>query len=176
MGAPFEVVAQPFTLYLAPEGSVFPTIDEQPGVSWKKIGTSGALNYTEDGVTVSHSQTLENFRSLGSTGPRKSFRTEEDLMISLTLVDITLEQYGIALNGNTVSTVPAAPGESGYKSIGLSRGLDVTRYALLVRGAKASGYMEDGVAQYEIPIAVQDRAFNSDGSLTTLGQMYKQLP
>lgn len=155
MSQPFEIVAQPFTLWVALVGSVFPTVDEVPGGSWTKIGTSGDLNYTEDGVTVTHSQTVETFRALGSTGPRKAFRTEEELMIALTVADITLEQYAQALNNNTVTTVPAATGDSGYKKIGLTRGLDVARRALLIRGAKASAYMEDAVAQYEIPIAVQ---------------------
>jgi len=70
-------------------------------------------------------------------------------------VDLTLEQYAQVLNGNTITTVPADTGEAGYKKIGLSRGLEVTQYALLIRGAKASAYMEDGMAQYEVPIAVQ---------------------
>ena len=154
MGQPFEIVAQPFTLWVAAPGTVFPTIDAVPGGSWTKIGTSGDLNYTEDGVKVSHKQKVEIFRALGSTGPRKAFRTEEEQMIALTVVDLTLEQYRLALNGNTITTVSPDLAESGYKSIGLSRGLDVTQYALLIRGSKASAYMEDGVAQYEVPIAV----------------------
>lgn len=154
MSQPFEIVAQPFTLWVAAVGSTFPTIDETPGVSWTKIGTSGDLNYTEDGVKVSHKQKVETFRALGSTGPRKAFRTEEEQMIALTVADITLEQYAQALNNNTVTTTAAGVGTAGYKSIGLSRGLDVAQRALLVRGAKASAYMEDGVAQYEVPVAV----------------------
>lgn len=155
MPQPFEIVAQPFTLWVAAVGSTFPTIDEDPGVSWTKIGTSGDLNYTEDGVKVSHKQKVETFRALGSTGPRKAFRTEEEQMIALTVADLTLEQYAQALNNNAVSTVPAGVGTAGYKKIGMTRGLDVAQRALLIRGAKASAYMENGVAQYEVPIAVQ---------------------
>lgn len=154
MSQPFEIVAQPFTLWVAAVGSAFPSVDEAPGGSWTKIGTSGDLNYTEDGVKISHKQKIENFRALGSTGPRKSFRTEEDLMISLTVVDLTLEQYKIAMNGNAISTTAPGVGDSGYKKIGMSRGLNVQQYALLIRGADASAYMEGGVAQYEVPVAV----------------------
>lgn len=150
-GQPFEIVAQPFTLWTAPVGTAFPTLDEEPGGGWTKIGTSGDLNYTEDGVKISHSQKVEIFRALGSTGPRKAFRTEEEQMISLTLADVSLEQYRLALNGNTVTTVAADTGLSGYKKIALSRGVNVTQYALLVRGVYASPYMDEGVAQYEIP-------------------------
>lgn len=152
---PYEIIAAPYTLWVAAVGAVFPTIDEDPGVSWTKVGTNGDLNYSEDGVTVTHSQTLELLRVLGSAGPRKAFRTEEEMHVTLTLLDLTLEQYAIALNYNTVTTVPPDTGESGYKKLGLSRGLSVEHRALLVRGLDASSYMTGGIAQYEVPVAVQ---------------------
>jgi hypothetical protein len=152
---PYEIVAAPFTLWVAPVGTSFPTIEEAPGGSWTKVGTSGDLNYTEDGVTVEHPQSVEFFRALGSTGPRKAFRTEEELLISLNLADLTLEQYALALNHNTVTTLAPAPGEIGSKKIGLSRGLEVPQRALLVRGANASPYGTGWGAQYEVPVAVQ---------------------
>jgi hypothetical protein len=152
--APFEIIAQPFTLWVAAVGTAFPSLDDEPGVSWTKVGTSGDRNYTEDGVTLSHAQSQEMFRALGSTGPRKAFRTEEELRIALVLADLTLEQYKLALNGNAITTQAAGAGTAGYKEIGLSRGLGVTQYALLVRGAHASPYM-DGIAQYEIPVVVE---------------------
>jgi hypothetical protein len=150
--APFEIIAAPFTLWAAPVSTVFPLVSVAPAVDWVKIGTSGADNYSEDGVTVTPSQTVEVFRALGSTGPRKAFRTEEDLRISLTLHDLTLEQVKLALNGNAVATIVAAPGVPGTKDIGLSRGQAVTRYALLVRGVSPYG---DFAAQFEVPIVVE---------------------
>jgi len=152
---PYEVVAQPFTLYVAAVGSAFPDIDEEPGASWTKLGTSGDLNYTEDGVTVTHSQSIELWRALGSTGPRKAFRPEEELRIALVVADLTLEQYAIAMNFNTVSTESPGVGEPGYKKLGLSRGLQVTQRALLVRGNAASPYGDGWAAQYEVPVAVE---------------------
>lgn len=154
---PFEIIAQPYTLYLGAAGDVFPTLDEDPGVGWLKVGSSGDRNYTEDGVTVAHDQSEEFFRSLGSTGPMKAFRTEEDLKVSLMVADLTLEQYAIALNDNAVTTVAPGAGTVGYKKIGLSRGADVTQYALLVRGLTASAY-GNRMAQYEIPYCVQSGA------------------
>lgn len=155
MSQPHEILAQPYTAWIAEVGTTFPTIDEEPGGSWTKIGSAGDLNYTEDGVKVSHKQKLNPFRALGSTGVRKVFRTEEDLTVSFAVADMSLEQYSIAMNGNTVTTVPADTGEAGYKSIGLSRGLSVKRYALMLRGREASAYMEDGVSQYNFPVVVQ---------------------
>ena len=155
MPQPFEIVAQPFTLWVGDVGDVFPTIDEDPGAGWTKIGTSGDLNYTEDGVTITHNQTVEKFRALGSTGPRKAFRTEEELHITLSVADVSLEQYAQALNDNTVTTEPPDTGTAGSKKLGLSRGLNVAQHALLIRGAAASPYGEGWVAQYEVPIVVQ---------------------
>jgi len=153
--APYEIVAAPFELWVAPVGTTFPLIDEAPESPWTLVGTSGDLNYTEDGVTVSHKQKTDIFRALGSTGPRKIFRSEEDQTISLKLADISLEQYALALNYNTVSTTPAGVGTAGFKSIGLSRGLDVPQRALLVRGEGASAYGSGWNKQYEVPVAVQ---------------------
>lgn len=152
--APYEVIAQPFTLWVAPVGTAFPLIDVAPSGSWTKVGTSGDLNYTEDGVTITHSQSVELWRSLGSAGPRKAFRGEEELRIAMVLADLTLEQYALALNYNTVTTAAAGPGTAGYKSLGLSRGLDVPQRALLVRGS-GSPYGAGWNMQYEVPVAVQ---------------------
>lgn len=155
MSAPFEVVAQPFTLWVAAVGTAFPLIDADPDTSdWTKVGTSGDLNYTEDGVTITHSQSVELWRALGSTGPRKAFRGEEELRIALTLADLTLEQYANAMNYNTVTTTPQAMGAAGYKSLGLSRGLAVAQRALLIRG-NGSPYGDSYYTQYEVPVAVE---------------------
>ncbi len=155
MSKPYELIAQPFTLWIAPVGTSFPAIDAAPPGPWTKVGTSGDLNYTEDGVTVQHSQSVELWRSLGSPGPRKAFRTEEELRISFTLADLTLEQYALALNYNAVTTSAPGSGVAGKKTIGLSRGLDVPQRALLLRGTGASPYSDAWNAQYEVPVAVQ---------------------
>ncbi len=148
---PFEIIAAPFTMWLAPVGTAFPLIDAAPSGTWVKVGTSGELNYKNDGVTVRHSQTVVRWRALGDTGARKAFRTEEALVIALVLADVSLEQYGLALNHNAVTTV-APGGEAGYKKVGLSRGPAVTSKALLVRGP--SPYDTNMNMQYEVPIVV----------------------
>lgn len=142
--APFEIVAGPLELYLAPVGEAFPPIDVAPAGGWVKVGASGKRNYSEDGVSVNHDQTVEGFRAAGTTGKRKMFRTEEDLRITVSLADVTLEQYKYALNGNTVTNAAGDP-----RKIGLSRGRQVTEYALLARGA--SPYGDDFHVQYEVP-------------------------
>lgn len=150
---PYEIIAAPFQVYFAPVGSAFPQIEDVVPAPWALVGSSGNLNYTDDGVTVSHAQTLEKFRAVGDAGSRKVFRTEEDLMIRLILADLTLEQYAHALNSNTVTTVPMGASASGYKWIGLSRGFSVATVALIVRGP--SPYGDNWAMQFEIPRAAQ---------------------
>lgn len=151
---PLEVIAAPFTMWVAPAGTVFPEVDQDPDSSdWTLIGRAGPLNYDEAGVNVEHAQSMAFWRSLGDAGSRKVFRSSEDLKIGLMLVDVTLEQYSFALNGNVVTTTPAGAGVPGTKKIGLSRGFVVDTRAVLLRGP--SPEMEDGVMQYECPRAAQ---------------------
>lgn len=153
---PYEVIAAPFTLWVAPVGTAFPLIDVTPAVAWIKVGTSGDLNYDDAaGVTVEHSQAITAWRASGDSGSRKVFRTEEDLKIRLKLMDITLEQYAFALNHNAVTDVAAGSGTAGYRSIGLSRGFTVATRALLIRGSVSPYGAEDWNSQYEIPVAAQ---------------------
>lgn len=164
--APFEILAAPYTMWLAPVGTAFPNVDETPSGPWAKVGTSGDRNYAEEGVKVQHSQGTSLFRSVGSTGPRKIWRTEEDLKISLLLADVSLEQYAMVLNHQTVATDPAGVGTPGTKTIGLSRGQQTTPMALLLRGA--SPYGDNYTMQYEVPLAVQtgspEAAFTKSGA------------
>ena len=150
---PYEIIMAPFTVWIAPTGTAFPDVDTAPGAGWTLLGTSGDENYAENGVTVEHDESISLFRSLGRTGARKASRTQEDLKISLELADLTLEQYRRALSDNAITTVAAGVGTPGYKKLGLSKGVDVALYALLVRGP--SPYMADGAAQYEVPICFQ---------------------
>ncbi|MBY0392607.1 MAG: hypothetical protein K2Q27_05000 [Novosphingobium sp.] len=147
--SPFEMVGQPLNLWLAPVGTAFPLINVAPSGSWTNIGTSGTSSQDEAGVTATHSQTLNKVRTGGTTGARKVFRSEEDLDFKVTIFDISLEQVRLALNGNTLTTVAASTGVAGTKRLGLTRGFDVTEYALLARGP--SPYADAMNLQYQVP-------------------------
>lgn len=150
---PYEILAGPYTLYAAPVATAFPVVTAAPAGGWVKIGTGGDRNYSEDGVKVSHRQSFDEARPAGALGPVKAWRTSEDLLISLTLWDISLEQYQFVLNGATITTTAAATGVAGKKTVGLSRAADPVTYALLVRGL--SPYGDSYVAQYEVPRCYQ---------------------
>lgn len=154
MGKPFEIIVAPFTVYWAAVGTAFPAIDAVPGGGWTKIGASGDRNYSEEGVTVVHEQTVEMFRSLGATGPVKASRTEESLIIRFTLWDMLLEQYRLAMNQNTVATTAAGTGTAGYKTLKIYKGKTVNTLGLLVRG-DVSPQGDGWKTQYEVPMCFQ---------------------
>lgn len=154
---PFEIIGAPLTLWVAPVGTAFPTIAAAPGAGWIKVGTNGDRSYEQGGVTVTHGKAYDKVRPAGASGPVKAFLTEEDLMFGLTLLDITLEQYQLALNGNTITTVAPAAGQPGTKKIGLSEDVGRTKeYALLARGL--SPYNEALAMQYCVPRCFQSGA------------------
>lgn len=150
---PFEIVVSPYELWLAPVGTSFPDPATTPPSPWVKIGTNGNRNYTEDGVMVTHSQTLEEARVAGATGPIKATRTAEGLKIGMKLLDLTLEQYAHALNEASVTTTAAGSGTSGTKSVNLHQGSTVATNAMLVRGA--SPYDDSEHMQYQVPRVYQ---------------------
>lgn len=150
---PFEVIAHPLEIYLAPVGTAFPDVSAAPDASWTLLGTSGDENYDEDGVTVTHEQTLEEWTPAGSTGPRKVFRTGERLVIAVPLADLSAEQYARVLNDATITQDAAGVGTAGVDRFGLSQGHTVATFALLARGKSPAGDSFD--AQYQVPRCYQ---------------------
>lgn len=153
MSEPYEIIAGPVTLFFAPVGTTFPAIGAEPGAPWTKVGTKGDRNYSDDGVTVQHSQKIETSTPAGALGPVKAWRTEEGLIVTVTLWDMSLEQYALALSGAAPTTTAAGVGTPGTKRLGLSRGAEVRNYAMLARGASAYG--DQFTAQYEVPVCFQ---------------------
>ena len=150
---PYEIIVSPLEVYLAPVGESFPDVDETPAGNWVLLGTNGKKNYAEDGVTVSHEQTINQIRTLGTTGPAKVVRPEENLSIALILNDFSAEEYAKILNNVAVDDVAAASGTPGHRDITLRQGPDVALFALLCKGV--SPYGDSWAAQYEVPIVYQ---------------------
>lgn len=143
---PYEIIAGPLEVYIAPVGETMPAVTaEPPAGNWVLLGTVGDTEYSEEGVHVRHTETVEDYKSLGSTAPVKSFRTEEGLMISFVLNDLTLEEYSRVLNLNTVAL------SSNDKTLSMYKGGPVATRALLVRGADMGPYGTAYNIQWEIP-------------------------
>lgn len=144
---PFEVMGAPHSLYIAEFGTARPAIGAAPSGDWVLVGEAGNRSYAEEGVRINSPAAYNYFRGLGSAAPRKAFRSEEDVIVAVTLADMTLESLATAFNKLAADVV-----ESGItRTLGLSRGLSVATMALLVRGP--SPYMADGFAQFWIPVA-----------------------
>jgi hypothetical protein len=153
---PQEIVAAPLTLWMAPIGTAFPAVNT-PAASisalWSLVGTSGALDYDQAGITVSHNQTMTTWTSVGATAPSKVWRTGEELTISVTLADISPAQYAIALNDAAVTTLTGVSGVGSQSSVPLFQGLNVAAFALLARGVSALNNNLN--AQYQVPCVYQ---------------------
>jgi hypothetical protein len=158
MGVPLEVVAGPLTLWEGPVGETVPDTDEAVAGNWDQIGTSGADNYHDDGVSIVSNQTVNAWRGEGASGVVKLFRTEEDLIIRVSVADMTLEQIAMAFEGNAVASDAGPPA---IKTLGLYRGPgEVAQVALLVRGD--SPYVADELMQFEIPVCANIGSFSLD--------------
>jgi hypothetical protein len=145
---PYEIIVSPYEVYVAPVGTVFPEPEASIGATWKLLGKNGTRSQTEDGVTVSHEQTLQAFRTNGSTGAVKVTRPEEAQTVTMALEDLTIETYAQIL-GNAFSQQEAAAGVAGVRSVNLHRGMTVKTMSLLIRGP--SPYLDGQNAQYQIP-------------------------
>lgn len=151
---PLEIIAAPFEVWTAPVGTAFPAIDGDPAVGgWTLVGDSGDRDVAENGVAVTHNQTVVEFRTNGTTGPRKVVRRAEELIVEFDLVNLRIPQYARALNDAAVTDTAPGPGTAGHQSIPLHQGFGVAEHALLVRGP--SPHLANARMQYEVPRVYQ---------------------
>ena len=116
MPAPFEMVSGPLEIYTAPEATLAPLIHLPPPSPWTLLGTNGARSMSDDGVQVGFEETVESQRSLGSTAVQKQFRTEEDMMLSFNLLDVSAETFALAMSGLPVTEVAAGTEPSPFSA------------------------------------------------------------
>lgn len=138
--APFEIIAGPARVWIAPVGTAFPTIATTPAAAWTDLG------YTDGGISVTHNQDIEQLMVDQVTTPVKTIRTSEAITVEFAIAQITLERYALIVNQNTVTTVAGPPATKEFQ---LQKGSVVRTSALLVRGPSPYG---DWNMQYELPI------------------------
>ncbi len=117
-------------LWTAAEGTAAPAPAQAPGGAWSKLGDS---QYTNDGVRMTMSETIEETMTLKSTLPQDADRTEESYRIAVDIYDATIDTLGLLL-GKTVTTRNPGSGSIGTKRVDLHRGFRVKKYALLLQG------------------------------------------
>ena len=150
-----EIIVAPFHVYIGDIGAAYPDVDVAPAAAvWGFLGDGGDKSQGEDGLVITHNQTIDKHRTGGRTGAVKATRSAEDLMLSFDLIDMTLEVYAKALNNAAITDIAAAVGVAGVKSIGLHQGRSVAEFAVLVRGDD-SPYAGGRSMQYELPRVVQ---------------------
>lgn len=133
-------------VWIAPEGTTFPTPDQTPPVAdaaWSPLGEF------DGGVQIAHPQTIDEHRTDLETGIQKGTRSSEDLTISVSLADQTLENFATMINGETVTDTAAASGTKGFREFGLYRGMTVVTYALVFQGN--SPYLDAEILRYLVP-------------------------
>ncbi len=138
---PYEIMTGVGRLYIADVGTAFPAVTATPGAGWRDLGL------TQDGVTVTMEQEIEQIFVDQENGPVKEGRTQETMMIATALAEATLENLADIL-GQTVTTVAPGAGTIGTKEVLLRRGATIATFALLFRGESAYG---NWPAQYEVP-------------------------
>jgi hypothetical protein len=125
-------------------------VNAAPPGAWIKLGTNGPDNFEENGVMVTHNQTLNPWRSAASTLARKVFRSAEELLLEFTLVDLSIAQYAKVMNDATVNTTAGPPATQDFN---LMLGTSVATFAMIARGV--SPVNDTLPAQYQVPIVYQ---------------------
>lgn len=154
---PYEIICSPYTVFAAPVATAMPKVDATNAAvvsgGWTQVGTSGNKNYSDTGVTVTHTQTVSTFIPAGSTTVRKAWRVDEGLTIGFELADLSAAQYALIIDNVTVTPQVATTGLAADSHFEVMRGVQVNQYALLVRGI--SPFNESYTAQYEVAAAFQ---------------------
>lgn len=154
---PFEIMVATLKVYTGPVNEARPDLNDAVAGNWVLLGTSGKSNYAEDGVIVTPEQDIEEFYSLGNTGPQKAFRTQERLGITVTLVDFTAEHMAKIWNDASVTDTAQGSGTAGVRDFDLLQGVTVKELGLLLRG-DVGPYIATSKMQWWIPRAyVSDR-------------------
>ena len=131
---PFEIVAGPAKVYLAPIGEAFPDINEEPAGNWQDMGD------TEGGVSVEIGQDVTELSTDQVIAPIKVIRTGESVTITFALAEATLENLAKVLNDITVTDVAPGSGTAGYRKFELKRGPGpMAQHAMLIRGISPYG-------------------------------------
>jgi hypothetical protein len=64
--APYNILMSTATVYTAPVGTAMPDVNvATPAGPWAVLGTSGQLDYDDDGVTLTTNQTFGFFTGAG---------------------------------------------------------------------------------------------------------------
>lgn len=166
---PNQLVIGDLDLYLAPEGEAQPTdAGTTPAGNWALLATAGAEDYGEEGVRVVVDQTINDFFTLGATGPQKASRSRENLMVSMILLDMLPAQVSLAWNANAVTDA------GDFDWMGTRRGPTIQTRGVWLTSLNAGGTISPAGAfnlAWYVPKACQVANFEIVYNKDTLNQV-----
>ena len=129
--------------------------------------------FTEDGFTLSHSESIEDEMVLNETVAIDDYRVSEEWMLGFSTKDYQASALQKVLNGNTETLEPATTMGVGYTRIPLRKGPAVVKQAICVT-IDDSPYRIDPLAVTMPPLPIRTRisflnASQRDGFESTLG-------
>ena len=88
---------------------------------------------TDDGVTLSHTETIEDEMVLNETVAIDDYRTAEEWMLNLTVKSWQADVLQLVMNNNAATTTAAGSGTVGYIRIPMRKGPSVHKMGLTAR-------------------------------------------
>ena len=104
--------------------------DPPPPADWDPIAED---NITEDGVTLAHTETIEDEMVLNETVAVDDYRTVEEWMLNLTVKSWQADILQLAMNNNVATVSPATGADVGYIRIPMKKGPSVHHQSILAR-------------------------------------------
>ena len=139
---------------LATDTDLSATVTFAGSALWRNFGYQDSCSISTSGVTITHSQTTNPVFCVGSPGPSKYVRTQEEYKVSFDLQDLSPETYAEVMESTVQRSATGA--KVGTRSLRLHRSTVMRQYALLARGTGMSPYLPDeGNVQWYIPYVVQ---------------------
>jgi hypothetical protein len=142
---PFSQLTGALQIYLAPKIEGEPLVNATPAGNWVLIGA------TDGDQKVKHVGAVVWLRDNDHTGPVKGVRPIEDILITVMVVGLTLENYSKMINALGNLTTATSPNST---KMPLKRDQTLSEYSLLFKGLSSSPY-GNFPGQYYIPRCVQ---------------------
>ena len=108
-----------------------PAPNEDPPAAWTSVGEKNLL--TEDALTLSHTESIEDEMVLNETNAIDDYRVSEEWMINFQSKDYTAETLQRAINNKPLMVVPPDAGEAGYIRVPLRKGPAVDKWSVMAR-------------------------------------------
>ena len=102
-----------------------------PQAAWTSVGEKNLL--TEDALTLSHTESIEDEMVLNETNAIDDYRVSEEWMLNFQSKDYTAETLQRAINNDPPMVVPPDVGEAGYIRVPLRKGPAVEKWTVMAR-------------------------------------------